>query len=264
MTIKEVKKKVAESVNKDWLQDYSIQLNYPLINFSASLKGVISIFEFVTQQIEGYEKYQNLPPELTTTRQKFINVRNNIVHLINTEDVAANSWNNNLAIITDGDMPFFVYNSPEAEFLINVYEKYPNNYQGAYDYIKGVTNNPNDKGYFDGYLLAYEFASKDFSKLAERKDAEKRSIASTRSDFQTQLNNSELELTEYLAQANQKFIDYSAAIDKFKNTKEELYNNWFDNTSGEFKAFNESSHDKVKELESLYREKLKLEAPAKY
>ena len=59
MTLKELKEKIAESPNIQWLQKYKVQLNYPQINFKLSLQGVAAIYEFILKQIDGFDKFGN-------------------------------------------------------------------------------------------------------------------------------------------------------------------------------------------------------------
>lgn len=264
MTTKELKILVAESPKKEWLQDYNFVIDFPLVNFTTSIKGAVSIYEFLMQQIEGFEKIENLAPALVESKDRFINARDNILNAINEGNFSEYVWDNNLALITNYGGSMFLYNSAETEFLQKTYTDNSEYYDGALDFISGSTNNPTNKNYFVGYLLAYEFISKDFSKITERKNAEKKSISSTRSDFQAQLNSSELLMTDYLEEAKSKFVEYITIIDELKQTKEDLYNTWFTETSNGFNTFNDKSLSNIEELEKLYREKLKLEAPAKY
>jgi len=112
--------------------------------------------------------------------------------------------------------------------------------------------------------LAYEFTSKETSMLTERKEAEKKSIASIRSDFQKKLGEAETEVVEYFSKSNQKFDEYAKQIDTLKSEKNESYDTWFKKISVEFNAFKTESLQKIKDFEELYKAKLKLEAPAKY
>lgn len=237
----------------------------PHINFNAKLIGVVSIYEFVLNQINGYNNYSELPQELIAVKNIFISSKDLIISLVVNNNLNSNQWNNDLSRITNNNPLIFLYNSSEAQFLINVSRNYPHYYNGAYEYLtKDSIPNTQSKSYLNGYLLAYEFVSKDFSILAERKNAEKKSISSLRNDFQKSLNESEHHLTEYLSQANLKYKDYSAKIDDFKVEKETEFYKWYDKNVSDFEAFHSDSNKKIDDLEKLYIEKLKLEAPAQY
>jgi hypothetical protein len=264
MTLKELKEKIAESENNEWFQKYEVKLKYPHINIDLSIKGVVPIYDFILKQIDGYDGFQHLPQELAEVKKLFTNAKNRIIELIKGNNRNDHTWNSHLSPLINNNPKIFLYDSPETDFLIKVSQEQPKYYSGVYEYLIGNTQHATSKEYLIGYLLAYEFVSKDFSLIVERKDAEKKSISTIRADFQKRLGESEAHLTDYLTQANQKFINYSALIDQLKADKEAGYINWFDKTSKGFDQFHTDSNKKIKDLEDLYKEKLKLEAPAKY
>lgn len=264
MTLAEFKEKIAASPSYEWFQNYSVRFQYPHLNIDFTAKGVVSIYEFVLRQIEGFNGFTQLPQELQESRKKFIAAKDHILRLVNTISVSKNTWNNDLDIITNPDRKIFTYDSPETNFLVKVYVENQDYYNGAYGYIVGQIHHFTDKKYLAGYFLAYEFTSRDFSKLAERKDAEKKSISTLRSDFQKELSEAENQLTGYLHKAHEQYVDYSNKIDQIKSQKETLFTGWFNETGQKFTQFFSDSNNKVQELEKLYHEKLKLEAPAKY
>jgi hypothetical protein len=264
MTLNEFKTKVAESPNKEWLQDYSFDLELSHLNINLSFKGFVSIYEFILRQIEGYKTLSQLPEEFETVSKTFISARNRMITLLNNNTVSEYDWKNSLTGLNKTNPLIFLYDSPETIFLIKVNSDYPDYYPGAYEFITGNIHHYNDINYLSGYFLAYEFKSKDFSSLVERKEAEKKSISRIRVDFQKALINSETHLVDYLQQANQKYVDYATKIDVFQKDKETAYTEWFKKIATGFDQFHIASDNKVKELEKLYKEKLKLEAPAKY
>ena len=264
MTLNEIRETIAESPNKDWFQKYAVKLNFPQINFSLTLEGVPAIYEFVQQQIEGYNTYQKLPSDLENVKKTFVNVRSNIIALMKGNIVQPHTWNSNLNALIANSPKIFLYNSPETLFLISVHENSPEYYSGVYEYLIGTTQNSTNKNHLVGYIMAFEFSSKDFSTLVERTESEKKSISAIRVEFQKELNEAQKHLTEYLSQANQKYIEYSAKIDQFKEEREGAYEGWFGKTSVAYAQFYSESQKKIKDLEKLYQEKLKLEAPAKY
>lgn len=264
MTLRELKQKVAESENKEWFQSYTLKLSYPHANFTFNLKGAVNIYEFILKQIEAFAKYPTLPPELSSSNKRLIAVRDNIIHLIDKNEIIPGSWSNNLADLTNHSRPIFLPEFPETEFLINIFNERNKYYPGAYEYFTGSLQHYTNKDYFTGYMLAYEFLSKDFSSLVERKEAEKRSILNTRADFQKKLGEAEKEVVEYISLSNQKFEEYASKVDTLKTQKEEDFTSWFKKARADFKNFDTDSNTKIKDLENLYIEKLKLEAPAQY
>ena len=158
----------------------------------------------------------------------------------------------------------FTYDSPELLFLINVGEKAPNNFQGAYEYIKGNTSTIQNKNYFEGALLAYEFYNKNGSPLSERISKENVSLVKLKEEFNQYLNKTETHLISNLNEASTKvktFVDESI---NYKKGKEEEVNTWLKNSQDAVIAFNNESKTKIKELEKTYEELLRLKKPAEY
>lgn len=264
MTLNDIKQNIAESNNKDWSLNYEIHLNYSHIDYKISLKGIPSIYEFVVNQIEGYEKFPELPEEFIRIKQRFESVKNNIILLITNKDFNQNKWENCLYRITNNNPQIFISNTPEMEFFINVYNDKPLYFKGVYEYYTGQFQNINNKDSFIGYLLAYEFDSKSFSSMATRKDLEIKSMKETRIDFQHTLEEANSQMIEYLSNAKKGVIDNAKFIDSLKEEKDSLFNNWFTTTTNNFLSFHNDSIQKITDFEVLYKEKLKLEAPAQY
>ena len=79
MTTTELKIKIAESENKDWFKEKSQNFNFPYINFNSDIQNVSAIYEFVNQQINGWQSLEEyLPEELQNSLNYFIGIRNSI------------------------------------------------------------------------------------------------------------------------------------------------------------------------------------------
>ena len=266
MTLKELKENIAASPHKEWWQNYSLNINYPHIGYKTTLNGVVNIYEFISHQAEGFTKLGQIPDELNKLKVRFINAKGNILKLISQGNISKSTWDQNLVSISSNynNQPNFLFESSEIDFLLKTYKERPVFFPGAYEYLSGSITKITQKNFLAGYLLAYEFSSKDFSTIAERKEAEKKSIQTTRANFQEKLGEAEKEVVEYLTKTNQKFDEYAKQIEIIKTEKNKTFDEWFSKTSGGFTQFNIDSQKAIKDLENLYQEKLKLEAPAKY
>jgi hypothetical protein len=146
-----------------------------------------------------------------------------------------------------------------------LYNNQPNYFHGAYDYItKPDLQNVHDKNRFAGFLFACEFLSKDYSGIANRVAAEQESIENIKNDQYQYLTEFEKHLNEYLSTSHKKLINATSQIDDLVKEKKENFESWFKTTSENFASYNKEAKSRVQELEDLYQEKLKLEAPAKY
>jgi|GEM_PF-338342 len=297
MTNAELKKKIAEAPEQEWFKNISATFNFALTQ-SQSFSGLSAIYEFVNQQVEGWAKLGQgqLPPELRQSIIYFTAVKNAISTFTNNyfqqntnslnnfwQNQVANSINNIAQPAVYGrpqqkivNQPILLYNIPQVDFLVKVYENTPNYFQGAYSFMLGTNYNINSRELLYGAILAYEFTLKDHTDITERKNAEKSSISRIRADFQKYLSESEQQLATHLNKANTDFADYVQKIDNLKTEKENLFTDWFENTKNEqwqnwFEPtvkksadFEQECKKKIADLEETYKEKLKFEEPAKY
>lgn len=268
MTTTELRKKIKETELPDWFNSVEVNISYPHINFEIQLKGLSSIHKFLTQQINGWEKEENLPNEFEQSKRHFVNRRNGIDNFLNshhnqTNEANLNSYWRNEANQLRSDSHFFIYDSPQTEFLLKIYKEKPNSFQGAYHFIIG-SHRTSNKQEFIGALLAYEFETKDFTELPNRRNKEKSSITKLRNDFREQLNESETQLTEHLTNSSNNYKDYVSKINEFKESKESLFNEWFETSKNNFSNFNSNSKTKISDLEKTYEELLRLKKPAEY
>jgi hypothetical protein len=256
----------------EWAQTVEVNFNFPYINFSKNIKGLSAIYEFVLNQIAGWEKYQNnLPPQFMNSKDYFVNIRNRLIQFLNThrtegEPQLSQYFNTEVRnyISATHNLPF-LYSCPETEFLMRVFTDYPNAFQGAYTYIvENGSLSTNDKNSLIGALLAYEFTMKDHTELTERRNAEKLSMSKIRGDFHRYLNESEEQLVAHLHDASQNYALHVQKMDEMTSDKEKLFGDWFKQTQDKFEVFHDVVAKKVTELETTYEELLRLKKPAEY
>lgn len=272
MTQTEFRKKIVETENTEWFNSEEFYLNYSHLNLNFEFKGFSELYKFVNQQIRGWEKSpDNLPNELLASKKHFVSIENQLLSFINSYGSETNESNLNNYFrnpknqIQNNTSNKFVYNCPEIKFLIEVYENYPKSFIGSFTYLTGNLNqNISVKENFNGYLLAYEFTLKDTTKITERRNKEKSSLSKIRNEYQNSLPELENQLVEHLKSSTEKYEEYGKQVDEFKEAKEKTFSDWFINTKGQFENFSTNSDSRIEELENTYKEKLKLEEPAKY
>lgn len=267
MTTSEFRKEIAETKTPHWFQTADVTIQYPHIGFSITLEGLSSVHKFLSNQIKGWDKYENLPSEFIESKKHFQTLLSALERLLANhreadENQLNNTWNNARSTYIQ-NRNYFIYDSPQTEFLIDVYNDKPNAFEGAYKYIIGTTD-VNNKDKLIGTLLGYEFDLKDHSEIVKRRDKEKSSITKLRNDLREQLSETEIQTTENITKTREKFEEYSNNIDELKSTKENLFDEWYNKIQEDFIKFDEQSNQKIEDLEKLYLEKLKLEAPARY
>lgn len=270
MTNSEFKKKILEVNDFEWFKNVEETFSFPYINVSIEQKGITAIYLFINQQINGWEKIETLPAEFQNSKNYFLNLKQQILNFVNAYSQSEQStleanWRgikNRINLVSD--FPF-VYNCPETEFLLKIFSETPQYFLSAFDFtINGNSLNSNNRDNLIGYILAYEFKQRGNSDLTERRNSEKSSLSKIRTDFQKYLSDSEDELLTYLNNTKVNFEEHIKEIDELKVNKNELITNWFDKTKIVYDELINNSNITIKELESTYKEKLKLEAPAIY
>lgn len=69
MTTTELRNKIKETELPEWFNSVEVNVSCTHINFNIQLKGLSSIHKFLTQQINGWEKEENLPNEFEKSKR---------------------------------------------------------------------------------------------------------------------------------------------------------------------------------------------------
>lgn len=272
MTNSELKKLIAEASDVDWFKNNQITFNFHYVNYSQSFTGVSAAYEYINQQLSGWEKVDtNLPNEIKQSRNYFDRIRTLIIQFVNAHldkrSANLNSyWENIRSQIERTNEKPLPYNIPQTEFLIRIFKETPNYFQGAFNYLLNTNNiNLNGRDTLYGAILAYEYTLKDRTEISNRKKDEQNSITKIKSDFQKYLTESENLLINHLKESNTTFDNYVKQIDDLKNEKNKLFDDWFENTKNEeWQKWYTAKISKIQKLEETYETKLKLEKPARY
>jgi hypothetical protein len=271
MTNKELNQKITKAADIEWHKSVEETFNFSHIGIVQNFKGVGAIYEYVNQQIRGWEKFEEpFPDEFIESKNYFERIKAHIIQFVNNysesqTDNLQHYWTDTKNQINAIQRKPIPYNTPHAEFLIKLYKETPNYFLGAFNFIVGINYNVNTRELLYGAILAYEFTLKDKSEVVDRKKAEQRSISKLKTDFQEYLSKSEGQLTEHLKNSNDKYDEYVTQIDDLKTEKETKFEEWFENTKNEeWQKWYDGKIEKLKKLEETYETRLKLEKPAKY
>lgn len=266
MTIEEIREKLIELGYTDWANDRIVTVKYPLVGFSAEFKGLTTVFEFLTQQVEGFNKYENPPREIKNIAADFNRLKLEIETMVKSQNLSDHNWNNTIKnTINRDNPPKLLYDSPETKFLMYLHANSPNYFQSAYQYLTQPSlNNINDTVWFTGYVLAYEFKKKNSSDITKRREAEKKALEDVRNDFLKYLTEGEQHLMSYLQKGKNEVETQSNNLTALVKTKKDEFDGWYDKTKEEFRLFDQASKKQMADWETLYLNKLMLEAPAQY
>lgn len=274
MELKELRQKIKEAPNWEIFTNEVIEFTFPRIGLNRKFTGISAFYEYVLDQIDGFSSFEgNLPKEIIDSSNYFKDLKNKILSFINSYYTISKGdftqvWNREVKLYTTGKwvLSIFEFNAPVTIFLVEIFQNKSKNYRGAKDYLSEtiVVNELQKRDYLNGIILAYEYFQKGETELIKRRAKEK----STLSRLRNQIDN-------YISDAEQNFIKLAKNLESnvnsttneitiYKDEKSKLFEEWYGEISSKFLAFNEHSKSRIEELEILYRDKLKLEAPAKY
>lgn len=274
MELKELRQKIKDSPSWELFVNEETHLDFPRIGLRRKFTGVSAFYEYVLDQIEGFRNIEgDKPQEIDTSFAYFKDLRSKIISFFSTyQNIQPNDfsrdWNRDVKQYTNGNrtLSIFEYNAPVTKFLIDVFQNKPKNYKGALHYISQsiVVSELQARDYLNGVILAYEYYQQGQTEIEKRRKKEKSSL--------TQLRN---QVDKYISEAENQFILLSKSqeasvkattdeIESYRLERSKFFEEWLENTTNEFSKFDEAAKKKVTELETLYRDKLKLEAPAQY
>lgn len=274
MDLKTFREEIAKSNNSDFLNSVTATLSYPHLKYSAKLVGLGDVYQFVLNQVKGWNKFESMNPNLSSSKIFFESIKSEILNTVVYFDIAQqnsliNLWsqiqNKLQQSTTNGNESLFLFDSPETLFLIDLYNNNPNYITGAQDYLSQKNiNNIQDKDYLSGVFYAYEFKNQDHTEILQRRNNEKKSLSQIRTSFQEHLGEAESHLNDYLKRTQTNLTEHYETLDTLKTDKTKIFDDWFQSTNDEFDTFYAKSKKSITDNEVLYREKLRLEAPADY
>ena len=275
---------IAHAKNPNWFNQVQTQLNFPSVNFSHTYVGLPALYKFINDQEAGWSAFDpNTRSNFSKSIEFFDLLKSTIIQhvnpLVDSTDANRDSmWQNTILQKTyKGQEQIFLFDCPEVEFLKKVKSDYPQAFNGAYNFIIGAVNGNavSGKENLIGTLLAYEFTLKDHSQITERRDAEKKSISSQRTNFGKYISENESFLSEFKKDLSERLVNQENELitlrenkafefDQEKDEKSNAFKIWFLQSESEYATFYSDSQLKIGELEATYKAKLKLEEPAKY
>lgn len=274
MDIKDFRKLVEASAFRSELNAFQVTINYPHLNSEIELKGIQSVYKFLYDQVIGWNKLENIPTEFLASKIHFENLKSTLVAVSSfTEINFQNNFNNDFSNFqnkltktkSNSNDFIFIYDAPETDFLISINKKSRENFLGAYNFITNSNINQNrDSTYFTGMLLAYEFRQQGQSELTSRRNSDKLSLSQIKTRYNEYIVEAEQQLNSNLSDAKENLTTHFETVDKLKSEKDKNFEDWFTGVQNGFDAFFTNSNNSIKNNEELYREKLRLEAPAKY
>lgn len=275
MTIKEYRKKIEESVKKEWWETKDTTLDLPHLGIQSNFKGIVDAYSFFRDEAAFWKKLDTTNnPTTTNWKNIIIRLEEEFLNLLefvpSLEHVLNRQYNHNInpLISSLSSNTYFPSNSPELKFLLSEILHFNQNFfKGALIYLSRqdqALNRLQNIDTFKGFLMAYQFDTAENSIASIRTETEQESFQNLRLTIKETIQNSKKEFENLINNSSTTIIDF---IENFKSDSESLksiINTWLDSVQGEVQEFQNSSEEIIKELEITYGEKLKLEKPAQY
>ncbi len=264
MTVEEFQKLIAQSEHNNYYQSLTLTLNFDHLNYTNEIKGVVSIHQFLSDQVDGFKQMGTVPLDFAKSASVFKNSLERMERLCNSKNIQGNQWNDVLEQIRNNAPRKFLYNVPATLFLYRLYQINGEYYSGAHKVIVGDLSQPSKKGQLIGHHLASSFLASDISVEGLRKDSEMQSVDTLAKNFQVivdTMQKQSVDFIKFITKEQERIAAESVSITK---EKEKVFNELFTVANNNLSAFHTASTNKMVELEKLYSDKLKLAAPAQY
>ncbi|MDO1500336.1 DUF6161 domain-containing protein [Winogradskyella maritima] len=273
MNVTEIRELIRQSEEKNWYNSMSIAIYYPYASFSIELTGLDIIYQFFKKQYEFFNQVEQLPQIFSHSKQHFDECVKNIESFVRRNLKVKNGnpksdWyqlEKFLEKSQQGYNHFFNKESPIVDFIFKLESNFKGSAQGAYDFFTdgNFEYNNVDKNYFIGWHRAYEFFTQD-ADLVKRRNSERQTLSRVRSEYVKNLEQNDKNVTDHIAEKEKEYLEKEEAISRLIRKKNTQYETWKSHSQNEFSSFLTASDKAFKDLEAIYKEKLKLEAPAKY
>ena len=274
MKLTELRKLIAKSEFAEEINNIEVIIKIEHLNYEVTLKGYSSIYEYFQKQWTFWQDNSQIS-ELNTSYvffkkayeyvNQFSSYLNDRPNFENTLHVLNNHIKTYLQSYSTIIYPC---EAPELFFLLKVNTEFGyNTFIGAFSYIsrQNITLSNSNNEYFEGVLLAREYVKQGILINNSKLNPEKKSLNQLRNDFNKKLSDSENDFSNFINKTEQNYKEHIEDIEKIKENKETVFNDWFEDTKTEqWQKWYDDKIETLKRLEKTYESNLKLEKPARY
>tara|TARA_E500000318_G_C3565650_1_gene215524 strand:+ start:1677 stop:2942 length:1266 start_codon:yes stop_codon:yes gene_type:complete len=272
MKVSEIRKLISESGQKEITDSLEVNINYPFANFQITLKGLDIIYQFFYKEHSFFDKIESLPTKLENSKNHFDlcmgQIQNFTRELARTKHFDRHKWKNIESYCTRRDYNHVVLFNKDSEvtsFLLDLASQFRGAVEGAYDFLTNqqLKYNNTNRNYFTGWHRAYEFYTQDLEAV-KRRTNERKTLGRIRSEYLENLEQNDKNVSEHISEKKDLYKQKENALSRLFRLRKFQYDSWKNQNHEKFNAFLKDSDKAFKDLEKLYTEKLKLEAPATY
>ena len=283
MELKDLRSKIKDSPHLIFLNEYEFELNFPNINENYKFTGFYNLFKFIKTQKNGWDEIlkEDVGSSFSdsvnffTTAESQVEAFVNYISSAHSEENIRYYLNQNLNRYIIPSNIILTFNCSAVEFLINLFQRNEQLFNPAFNYITGNNINATNKINLYGYFIAYEFENKENSFLFNKRESEKRSFNSLRSeltsfgdDYNNEVSNFikkvETDYEENTTLQNEKISESRKQLAEWLLHNKTNFHNFLGKTDSDFSTLFDSSLSEFDAIKSQYAEKLKLEEPVVY
>lgn len=147
----------------------------------------------------------------------------------------------------------FFSKTPQAKFLLDAWNKNPEEGDGACQYFSGRVPPRDKKEYLVGWLRAYEFDAQEDSNIVSRRNSEKKLLR----ELSNEWNQTTVDLKK-------SYQDITDEMETWKNEFVRAHDSWRSDQDSVMGSLIEAKKKQLGELENIYTKKLQLEGPVQY
>lgn len=275
MTNKEVNDLIKTAKHPDWFKKIEININLPHLEIQIPKKGFTILYQYIAKQKKGWDRIffecPQLPQKFINSKNKFVEILQNLESILNQvttsdENQLLRNWNSGVLqqISELQSQILFTSDAPVTTFLLDLNKLNPNYFEGGYGFLFNNSSSYRNSLELSGAFMAYEFKFQESSNIPIRSRHEKSSINQLRNSFEKYFNKIGVDVNEFYSSTEEKVKTFDKSAIKFFKDKNIKFETWLKNSKDNEEEYNKYNLKRIKELESLYSEKLMLEKPADY
>lgn len=258
--------------DQDWLRNVpKVTINLPWCSFNQTFEGIFSILEFFERQATLWDEKSYTIPELQPSKLFFAKGTEFIVEFLTQQKNSSEaerkvSWHQIKTRIEDprfNETCIFLADAPDTLFIEHVLQHSADEAIAAFKYITNTRiDDVRTPTVLSGAFKAFMFKNGYDEGLKTELGIE--AIEKKAGLFDGFISESAAKLYEHLSAAEEQEKANHEAFQNSKATAEKDFDKWFNESKIHFSGLVDSSVKRHHEVDALYTEHMRLQAPTKY
>lgn len=272
MDVKDFRKLVINSPSAEYLNSLKFPIKFATRD-KIEYDGIVSFHRFIINESKEWNTKDLISGSaLESSKRTIQDVKSRLENFINTvkdkdDRYSKTHYGSNIKNYMNQAVfqKLLPAKSSEVELVENLDRSNIKSGKTAYLYLTNQNYNFNisDKPALKGLLAAYEFESPD-DNLSSRRSKERKSFNKIKSELDLLTTSIDSEITTSSIELNDRIEVLKSSANDTYDSQQEVYEDLIISLQDEFDKFVEDSIKKREDIESTYRELLKLKEPAEY